>query len=396
MGVSTLNTQQLLLRIMLWSLAVAGGLGIVAVAFVESSWTWQVVGTGFFTAIACALLIPTSALAEKPSFKIAGFASMFVVLFEYLAMLTLIWELDRFLGTYQTDEQVGLTMLFVALATLLIVGLLWASHTRFGKAAAWCGIGVAVVTFIMTEVAVWLGYRSPYDDECGIMAATFFFLLGLSVLSFAGNEELPPRRWRFIGVVSGSAAFVFAFFEIWQLARAKSTEAFIANLTVLTAVIAHANLACFCRLKTDQLWVRKISIGATAATGIILALIFTDEIMRWHAIDYDAYGRLAAATGIAASFATIALCVLWRMNARAEKIAAADAETHDHLGQIELVCPRCKIKQSLDPGKSQCAHCDLKIEISFEEPRCTKCEYLLVGLTGETCPECGQSIAAIA
>ncbi|HNO76518.1 MAG TPA: hypothetical protein PKN33_00535 [Phycisphaerae bacterium] len=390
-----MNTQQLLLRIMLWSLAIAGGLGIVAVAFVESSWTWQVVGTGFFTAIACALLIPTSALAEKPSFKIAGFASMFVVLFEYLAMLTLIWQLDRLLGEYRTEEQVGLTMLFVALATLLIVGLLWASHTRFGKAAAWCGVGVVVLTFIMTEVAVWLGYRSSYDDEWGMMAATFFFLLGLSVLCFAGNDELAPRRWRFIGVVSGSAAFVFAFFEIWHLARGKPAETFIANLTILTAMIAHANLACFCRLKTDQLWVRKISIGATAATGIILALIFTDEIMRWHAIDDDAYGRLAAATGIAASFATIALCVLWRMNARAEKVAASSGSTSEHLGKIELTCPRCKIKQSLNPGKSQCAHCELKFEINFEEPRCTKCEYLLVGLTGEACPECGHMIAAI-
>lgn len=387
-----MNTQQLLLRVMLWSLAIAAGLGIVAVAFVQSDWTWQVVGTGIATAIACAVLIPASALSERPQFQIAGIIAMILVLLEYLGSILLIWEIDRAIGSYRTDEQIGLTMFFMALAALMAVGLMWAKDTRFGRSAAWIGIGIVVTTFIWYEIAIWLGRRSKWDDECWAFGSALFCLLGLAVLCHAGTEELPPRRWRYLGIITAVVAFILAAVEIWLNSNRKWTGAVFVNLTAFSVVIAHANLITFCRLKPDQRWVRNISVGATSLTAIFVALLITDEIMRWHAIDNDAFGRLAAATGIAASFATIALCVLWRMNAKSDALAAAPIETIDHLGQVDITCPRCKIQQSLDPGKNQCAHCELKIEINFEEPRCTNCEYLLVGLTGQTCPECGKPI----
>jgi len=61
---------------------------------------------------------------------------------------------------------------------------------------------------------------------------------------------------------------------------------------------------------------------------------------------------------------------------------------------VRLDCPRCggpvKLKANTH-GK--CPGCDLRLRVEFEEPRCT-CGYLLHGLTGDVCPECGKPIAS--
>ncbi len=388
-----MNFQQLLLRIMLWSLAVAGGLGIVAVALVQSSWTWQVIGMGIATAVACAILIPISALAERLSFQAVGVVGIAVVLLEYVGTMTLIWELPRILGWWGLNEGLFFSMFFLIPAGLLTIGLLWASRTRFGRGAAYAGIGVVLATFVSYNCATWRMWGYPMYNRFWETGNVIFCLLGLAVLCGAGDTESLPRRLRLAGIVAAIPACVFAVFEIvFPTNRAAAGATFIA-LTAVAACIAHANTVTFCRLKPGQLWVRKVSICTTVVTAIFVSWILIAEILDWPAIDGAAYGRLAAATGIAASFATIAQFVLWRINAREKKLESPTASTADQLGQIEIICPRCQIQQSMSPGKTQCAHCELKFEINFEQPRCKNCEYLLVGLTGKTCPECGQAIA---
>ena len=379
---------------MLWSLAIAAGLGIFAIAFAQSAWTWQIVWSGIMTAITCAVLIPTSALAERPKFQTAGTIAMVVLLLEYLGSLLLIWDIGPRFGNYRIDESIGFSMFILLPASLATIGLLAAAKTRFGRSTAWLGIGLIIATVVIYEIAI--VSRLPYPRRYNYWGSgnTTFCLLGLAILCYAGEAHSPRRRWRYFGIIAAVPAWAYALFEIWVPTERPSAGTLSAFLIALAVVIALANLTAFCQLKPQQKWVQKLSIATTAVTALTVALIESARIQGWPAFDSDAYGRLAAATGIAASFATIALCVLWRMNVRSERITESEA-ARESVGQIELICPRCKIKQSLNPGKSQCAHCELKFEINFEEPRCTKCEYLLVGLTGETCPECGHMIAAI-
>ena len=88
-----------------------------------------------------------------------------------------------------------------------------------------------------------------------------------------------------------------------------------------------------------------------------------------------------------AACGTLALLVLARINRKVD-VEPGSAD----LGEIPLVCPRCRKKQSLPVGNSICASCDLRISIREEEPRCAKCDYLLRGLMSDRCPECGTPI----
>ena len=48
--------RMVLMRVMLWSLAFAAVTGVAAVLFQGGDLAWRVVGTGFATAAACALM----------------------------------------------------------------------------------------------------------------------------------------------------------------------------------------------------------------------------------------------------------------------------------------------------------------------------------------------------
>ena len=98
--------------------------------------------------------------------------------------------------------------------------------------------------------------------------------------------------------------------------------------------------------------------------------------------------RSVAVTSIFASLGVVCLPVLYKiagMKPPSETIAADVSLT--------VICPRCSLSQSLKAGESQCAGCRLKFVIEVEEPRCTKCGYLLYQLTEPRCPECGAPIS---
>lgn len=58
-----------------------------------------------------------------------------------------------------------------------------------------------------------------------------------------------------------------------------------------------------------------------------------------------------------------------------------------------LLCPRCGTRCDTAGAASECAACNLPIQIDAREPRCA-CGYLLANLKGNTCPECGRAFAA--
>ena len=106
------------------------------------------------------------------------------------------------------------------------------------------------------------------------------------------------------------------------------------------------------------------------------------------AVESDDYIlRFAAATGIVAACGSLAMLVLVRFNRR------VDVETFStEVADVTLVCPRCSRKQAIPVGSSSCAACGLRFNLRVEEPRCPDCEYLLYGLTSNTCPECGATV----
>jgi hypothetical protein len=97
--------------------------------------------------------------------------------------------------------------------------------------------------------------------------------------------------------------------------------------------------------------------------------------------------NFAAASGIIAGCASLALLVLARINRNLDRVVMLS-----EIRQLTIICPGCRKKQTLGVGESRCPGCRLKFNISIEEPRCPKCGYLLFMLQSDRCPECGIPI----
>ncbi len=94
--------------------------------------------------------------------------------------------------------------------------------------------------------------------------------------------------------------------------------------------------------------------------------------------------------GILAALGSIAVPVLYKVR-EIDKLAAVVSTSL----RLEIACPRCLTRQTVDNGHSRCCQCRLKFRIEIEEPRCPKCDYLLHKLVDPVCPECGQALGDI-
>jgi len=71
-----------LLRVMLWSLALAALTGVVSVLTQTGIFAWRVVGTGMTTAVACAMMLPACAAVDRVKTRQAGRLGMVGVIGE--------------------------------------------------------------------------------------------------------------------------------------------------------------------------------------------------------------------------------------------------------------------------------------------------------------------------
>ena len=116
------------------------------------------------------------------------------------------------------------------------------------------------------------------------------------------------------------------------------------------------------------------------------------ELAEW-AIDSlgeHTFGRLFASSIVLGIAGTVAQPVLIRL-ARSRDAEGAIRGSH---ARIALGCPRCgtacEVEANVDAA---CPSCRLAIRVEVAEPRCA-CGYLLHGIEGAWCPECGAAIAA--
>ncbi|MFQ5414687.1 MAG: hypothetical protein ACE5E6_09545 [Phycisphaerae bacterium] len=382
-----MNIRQPLFRAMLWSLALSAGCGVLAVLFQGGDVVWRIVGTGVTTAAACALMLPTSLLVDREKSRPAGLLGMSVITLEFAFAQVLIWDIPRLLGWAGRDESIALTMTFVALATLAIMLCLGFSVHPFGRIAAPVGVAVTVVWFAVFMVPTWAGRAVAHHDKWWQSGGAVAAIGAIAFLALTGAGTEPERRWRVGGAAAAIVAGLLWQWDIWV--GTGSHLGFIMFVISLSAslVVGHANLAMFCPLKAHERWVRVAAVIAVTCTAALMDVIIIDARLGGLEIDEDVFARLASATGILAGCGSLALCVLARMNRK------IDFDTPvGEFARVIVVCPRCRKKQPIDIGDSSCAACGLRITIRVEEPRCPHCDYLLIGLTSERCPECGATL----
>ena len=143
------------------------------------------------------------------------------------------------------------------------------------------------------------------------------------------------------------------------------------------------------------LWVQELRSGMEAIRFAAIAVVIITCVQ--HAIGI--YGGVyphsvwlmaaRAIFGILSFFflAFVSWCIAFRSS------VAPNRPPIDAARAVELICPRCKVWQTVQAGHGRCANCRLQITISLDEGVCGTCRYPLRGLTGDKCPECGTPIA---
>ncbi len=375
-----------ILKILLIALAVTATAGVVSI-LMENDMLGRVTGTGFFVVLAALIMLKISASLENPKLRSASMFGLAVIAVEFLVVAGLIWA-DS-IGFHNSHGELWATFFTVMFWSLFTALAIRGIAVPYGRLAGWIGVGFAGLTILTAMVAIWIGGHN--DDEWSGTSA-LFALMGLAISACCvglgvREDGLPQRPWRWIGVLAGASCVIVGVVFIWTDPPGFIGDSPMGQTMSIAGLIAlyvgFANLCLIGSLKPGQMW---LLYGTLA---IALVLVFMAALLVFEVGHEDDMLRYIAATSIPTACGAIALAVVHRLNRRAEFEMTAP----DYL-LIHLTCPRCRASQQVKPGKSHCDRCQLKFDITIEEPKCPACGYLLYMLEGDHCPECGTDIIA--
>lgn len=383
--------RRLILRVMLWSLGLAAAAGVLAVLAWTGTLAWRVVGTGIATAVACALMLPASALVDRESSRPAGLLGMAGTILEFLLVVVVIWELPWHLFGVRHEERQLATIVLLGIAVLVLMALLMLRNRPVGAIAARTGIVVALATMAAYLLGIWWPHDWASSDEQWMESGTAILLFGgLASLALAGLGTGDRRHWRWLGVATAVAACYMWVDHAWTGRSSDIGFVIFCTCACIASVVGHAMFCALNELKPEQVWVRTVTVATAVLTAALIDVLVIDERLYSIVDSTDFIERITAAGGIVTGCGTLAILVLARLNRRPD-LESVSTDARD----MTVVCPRCNKKQSINLGASACAACGLRISIRVEDPRCLNCDYLLYGLASDRCPECGTSLQDI-
>ncbi len=288
-------------------------------------------------------------------------------------------EFDR------TSGRILGTLAALAFHCAVVVGLAGAGDRGLAPWLVRLGVAAFAVNFGVVIFEIWF----PWTYWEGEAIAQTFFLCAAVLLA------VPPARLITRGVhqvlaaaslfVCG-ASLVFGLILLWIPVRVDDVwarAALIAGIAAFT--LSHICMLLRLRVAETIRTARVIAIAAAGVTGVLWAIyIGWENASSVFGPSEEFLLRLFAASAVADACATIALLILKRLR-------RAPSELGESAGRaiVEIRCPRCSSEQRLPLGKSECKACGLKMSIDIESDTCIECGYLLQGLPGRTCPECG-------
>lgn len=380
-GVQAMELRRAILRVMLWSLAFAAAAGVLAVLTSGQDVLLRAMSTGFAAAGAALLLLPLCAMVDRTPARPAGLFGMAAVVVEFLAVLILIWGVEDWLSNSVT-ESLGMTALMIPVVG--VPGLVFVRLLRTARAAwsGYAGVAALLAALVLFLIACWLpGSWYQHDDwwASGWTVAGFGAAAALCLVGVGSGDH---RHWRWLGVAASPLAAALLLVHIW-LDRGGGEKLFTA-VTSAALVTTHANLLVLVPLKAGQRWLLRGTIAAALAAALGVNVVVWME----YTVSDDLISRCIGAAGILAACGSLALLVLARINRRVDA-----PEYTAEITQMSITCPRCRRRQDVAIGPSECSQCRLRFHIRLEEPRCPNCDYLLYGLTSGRCPECGALIS---
>jgi len=250
-------------------------------------------------------------------------------------------------------------------------------------------VGVIGSLSLAALLGIWVFLFGGFGDtEAKIIGTTLTATL-FSMTSLGAAVVLERGRWRLamistfvIGAIGLLVFLILIWFEqVWRILDDDLLVKIIICLVTWAVALPHMGLLSLASLKNFYLWARR----AALSTVLLLAISITVCALVDGEPDEDFWLRVIGILGILTALGTITVPIL-------AKVAGIDQEAgvESTAMQMQIICPRCRLRQTIRSGHSRCSGCKLRFEIKIEEPRCPRCDYLLHMLTEPVCPECGQ------
>lgn len=385
-----MSTQRMLLRAMLVLVGMAALAGVATIFVPAQELLARIAGTLITCAFAIGLSLPASRSLDREETRPMGLAMLAAIVPCFVLVLVSIWIDMAF--RWPVQMLVFLTSVHYGGCALVFLIALGLSKREAARVSGRLVSLAALVCFVIGLPAIWveqLGFGA-WSLQAKLWG-TSWLVLWTTVLAGMSLYAVTTRTtpWRWIGVVASAVSLVTGIYGIWMEAR--DPPVWLVQGLVIATAIGLANVLNTLKLEGVQRWVALATIGTVLFTSVLVSYLnFITDGFRSDVGPADLVVRLMIAGVIVSACGLLAITIFLAANRRALATTSASVKK---ISAVKVTCPRCATTNDAAVGCSCCIGCGLIFLIELAEPRCVKCEYNLLDLKGDLCPECGTPVA---
>ncbi len=382
--------QKRLFGVMLALLGLAAVAGVAMIFVPARDTLWRIATTLVTAGIAIGIAIPISWRLDREQSRKGALAALAALIPAFLLFFVAIW-IGLVAGYRREWEFAATAFHYTFCAAVALVGSAIARRTACPLLRSVLGLGM-ILSFGSGVLGTWvepLGFGT-YTTQAQFWGTSWLIFWNACVAG-ACIYGFPRHRaiWRWLGVAASVLAIGMGLWGIWNELHDPPT--WFIQAMLVAGTVGLCNILNTLNLSGMQ---RFVALGTMGMVLISFALAshinLTTAGFRTGNIEEDFAGRLLAASSIISVCGLLAVTIFLAANRRA---LATHTGTIKEIRTVRLTCPRCASKVEAGVGTSRCQGCGLLFLIQLAEPRCVKCEYNLLDLKGDRCPECGTPVS---
>lgn len=263
---------------------------------------------------------------------------------------------------------------------------------RRQRVACWLSLGAQVLSLLGWLILIWfedvIGWprTNQWARTCATLSLFGASALHVALLGLLTLKGTPGRIGRIASFVLINGALTIAVYFFW--AELLDWTRYLPFLTVrlisfpFVLVVLGVLLIVSRRSRVARVMFLALGVWTYLYSFILISEVDVDDDILWRL-----FGGLLIA-GLFCTFATPLCAYLEHLSRK-----RTDDATMDQFVAVQLTCPKCAGAITVHANRHDtCPTCGLQVHVGITEPRCD-CGYLLTGIAGERCPECGRPVS---
>ncbi len=375
---------------MLMLLGLAALAGVTTIFVPARDFLGRIALTLIAAAFAIAIALPASSRLDHERTRPVGLAILVAIVPAFLLILMAIWI--GLFGGYRIEWYFAATAGHYCFCAAAALGALSLARRAGNRPAGLIALLAAALCFAGGLLGIWidsagLGGYKVQAQFWGSAWLIFWCGITVSACLFGLGSRTAP--WRWLGVLASLAAAAMGLWGIWN--ELSDPPMWFLQAMFIGIAVGVCNILNTLELKGFQ---RYVALGTMA---MVLASFFFASYLNLVTVGFktadfeqDFAARLLAASCIISVCGLLAIVIFLAANRRS---LVTHSGAIKEIKNIRIICPRCATKCDAAPGTSRCTGCGLLFILQLAEPHCIKCEYNLLDLKADRCPECGTPIA---